>query len=192
LTKLILLQLDGNRLNGNISTELGNISALVGLYMQNNQLTGEIPPSLENLKNLQVLHLYNNHLSGEIPESLADLTNLMDMNLSGNQFSGDFPPQFGNNTYTELFSSLDVHDNQLTVFPDLTNISSLTQFDVSGNNLSFDDILHNLSLLTRYLPQDSIGVALEVKLNQGDDYSIDLGIDEEITDNVYQWFKDGM
>ncbi|CAN1130448.1 Leucine-rich repeat protein 1 [Linum perenne] len=71
------LNLEDNRLNGSIPTELGNLKNLVALDLFNNSLSGSIPSSLgSNLQSLKFLRLQNNKLSGEIPKSLADIPNL--------------------------------------------------------------------------------------------------------------------
>lgn len=191
LAKLTDLQLHSNHLTGNIPQELGDMSSLFSLNLQDNQLTGELPESLGKFKSMQVLVLNDNQLSGKIPESLANLTNLIELKLFNNKFSEGFPSQFRGNIYN-VFLTLDLHENQLSALPDLTNLSALLSFDVSNNNLSFDDILPNITRLTQFIPQDSIGESAEVSLIEGDNYTISLGIDEEITNNEYLWFKDGV
>ncbi|XP_074284141.1 receptor-like protein EIX2 [Silene latifolia] len=55
-----------NKLSGNISFEIGNLTALELLDLSNNHLTGEIPASLANVTTLGIVNVSNNNLSGEI------------------------------------------------------------------------------------------------------------------------------
>jgi hypothetical protein len=65
---------DTNQLSGEIPSELGLLSSLLGLRLYDNQLSGEIPSSFRNLSILVEFKSYNNMLEGagpEIPESLS-------------------------------------------------------------------------------------------------------------------------
>jgi len=83
------LHLSNNQLSGSIPPELGNLSALNGLFLDHNQLTGAIPPELGNLSNLDALFLNNNQLTGSIPPEIGNLW-LWGLSLSNNQLSGCF------------------------------------------------------------------------------------------------------
>ena len=85
------LNLGGNQLNGEISSELGNLTVLELLDLSNNQLTGEIPPELGDLNNLETLWLQDNQLNGEIPSELADTSAPRLLHLSNNRLSGRIP-----------------------------------------------------------------------------------------------------
>ena len=84
--RLITLNLRGNRLNGEIPPELGNLSNLIQLYIYHNKLSGEIPPELGNFTSLENLQLHNNELSGCVPG------NLKAHQLSARSNLGDLPP----------------------------------------------------------------------------------------------------
>ena len=77
---------------GEMSAELGNLSALQALLLSDNKLAGEIPPELGNLKDLEVLSLWSNQLSGEIPAELGRLVNLWGLYLEDNRLTGEIPP----------------------------------------------------------------------------------------------------
>ena len=96
LSNLQLLSLSNNRFVGEIPAELGNLSNLEELYLSNSWLTGEIPAELGNLSNLKELYLSNNRLSGEIPSELGGLADLQGLNISGNQLTGEIPSELGN------------------------------------------------------------------------------------------------
>ena len=89
------LWLAGNRLNGELPPDLGNLLALLMLYLPRNSLTGEIPSALENLSDLQILSLHQNRLSGQIPTELGNLPRLETLRLNDNRLSGQIPPELG-------------------------------------------------------------------------------------------------
>jgi len=91
LTNLYYLSMLNNQLTGNIPSELGSLSNLTTLWLGNNQLNGSIPAELDNLSNLTTLLLINNQLTGNIPAELGNLTNLTGLNISSNYISGCFP-----------------------------------------------------------------------------------------------------
>ena len=93
--RVIVLDLDGNGLSGEIPAELGSLSNLEWQYLYNNELSGEIPAELGGLSNLQWLRLYNNKLSGEIPAELGSLSNLTYLSLNDNGLSGEIPAELG-------------------------------------------------------------------------------------------------
>jgi hypothetical protein len=84
-------------------------------------------------------------------------------------------------------------DNNIDSIPCFSFLNNLDTLHVQGNEVTFDDILCN-SAASDYVfcPQDSIGERLLVDLAPGDDYIIELSIDDNIVMNQYQWFKDGV
>src|SRR6266496_1940534 len=96
LVNIYILYLDHNQLSGSIPSSLGNLVGLSKLHLDNNQLSGFIPSSIGNLVNLWFLYLNNNQLSGSIPSSLGNLVNLYDLYLNNNQLSGSIPSSVGN------------------------------------------------------------------------------------------------
>ena len=66
-----VLDLDGNRLSGELPPEIGELANLEKLYLANNWLSGEFPPEIGELANLQELELSRNgELTGCVPGSL--------------------------------------------------------------------------------------------------------------------------
>ncbi|XP_078181047.1 putative LRR receptor-like serine/threonine-protein kinase At1g67720 [Carex rostrata] len=88
--KIILTDLSGKNLTGNIPPELTSLSGLVELYLDNNSLTGSIP-DFSGCPNLQIIHLENNKLTGSLPSSLANLPNLKEVYVQNNNLSGVIP-----------------------------------------------------------------------------------------------------
>ena len=74
-------------MNGNIPTQLGDLSNLIVLSLHRNQLSGSIPTQLGSLSNLLTLSLSCNQLSGDVPSSLAGIPVLALLYLNGNSFN---------------------------------------------------------------------------------------------------------
>ena len=129
------LDLDFNRLTGEIPTELGSLSDLEVLDFDRNSLTGEIPPELADLSDLEVLDLGNNELTGEIPPELGDMSNLKVLNLPVNSLIGEIPPELGSLSSLE---ELHLELNQLTgeIPPELGSLSNLELLRLGANQLS--------------------------------------------------------
>ena len=129
------LDLNGNRLRGEIPGELGNLANLQRLSLYENQLSGEIPEELGDLANLEGLYLSENQLSGEIPGELGNLANLRDLALNGNQLSGEIPGELGNLANLQV---LDLRGNQLSgeIPGQLGSLVNLESLDLRGNQLS--------------------------------------------------------
>ena len=78
MTKLVLLKIHNNQLNGDIPAEIGSMSSLEPLNLKNNQFSGTIPAEMGDLAALKWLSLKNNELIGPVPTRLMDLSNLVD------------------------------------------------------------------------------------------------------------------
>ncbi len=129
------LDLSNNSLEGEISSDIGQLINLTSLYLSNNEITGEIPLEIGNLTNLTVLSLGLTQLTGEIPPSIGSLTNLTYLALDGNNLTGEIPSEFGNLTnLTSIFLS----ENQLSgdVPATLGNLINLNMLFLSNNQLS--------------------------------------------------------
>ena len=85
------VNLDNVGLDGEIPSEVRNLTYLRVLDLSDNSLAGEVPSELARLSSLEVLSLNDNQLSGQIPHDLTGLYNLTELNLSGNPFSGCIP-----------------------------------------------------------------------------------------------------
>ncbi|MDM8556136.1 leucine-rich repeat domain-containing protein [Desulfococcaceae bacterium HSG7] len=155
-------------LNGNLPSEIGNLTNLTGLYLRYNELSS-LPPEIVNLTNLTILDLKKNQLSS-LPPEISNLTNLTDLDLARNNLSrlpseignlinltsldlkgnklSSLPPEFGDLTN---LTKLDLNINQLSSLPpEIVNLTNLTDLDLSGNQLSslLPEIV-NLTNLTR-------------------------------------------
>ncbi|KAF5771119.1 putative leucine-rich repeat-containing, plant-type, leucine-rich repeat domain superfamily [Helianthus annuus] len=86
-----IVDLSGNKFEGEIPNIIGNLKSLIVLNLSHNSLTGQIPHSLGNISEIESLDLSWNQLTGEIPQSLVDLTFLEFLNLSQNHLVGHVP-----------------------------------------------------------------------------------------------------
>lgn len=94
---MVSLDLSGNRLEGEIPSEVGELSGLLFLNLSHNSLWGRIPAALVKLSELQALDLSSNKLEGSIPADLSGLTKLAEFDVSFNGgLRGAIPvgPQF--------------------------------------------------------------------------------------------------
>jgi gliding motility-associated-like protein len=212
LTNLTFLQIRLNQLTGNIPIELGNLTNLTDLWLSNNQLTGTMPTELGQIAPLRNLDLNSNILSGEIPGLLFPELTYID--LSNNNFSGELPTatllipniqsiKLNSNNLTgalpieittlPFITELNLSDNQFDSLPDLTPLTTLTDFKVHTNNFTYEDLEVNMSLFidsTHYSPQNLVGIADSFLLNQGDTLSLSIPVGGSA--NQYQWQKDGV
>lgn len=197
LVNLEGLGLDENQLTGSLPREIGNLSKLTYLALDNNQLSGSLPPEIANLKELTQLLLNNNNFTGTIPFQIQNLNKLTFLYLNDNNFEGAIPNGIANLTQLKR---LYLHNNSFISLPDISTITTWEDsfwggVRVSYNAFSFDDIVPNISVANisnfQYNPQAKIGKEENIILEAGETYTIDLGIDENVASNVYQWFKNG-
>ncbi|KAG0514898.1 hypothetical protein BDA96_10G232700 [Sorghum bicolor] len=135
-SNLQLLWLRNNRISGHIPPEIGNLRSLSILFMDYNMFTGNIPPTIGNLHDLVVLAFAQNRLSGPIPEIIGNLVQLTDIKLDRNNLSGTIPASIGSCTQLQI---LNLAHNSLngTIPSDIFKISSLSEeFDLSHNSLT--------------------------------------------------------
>ena len=145
------LDLNTNRLIGEIPPELGSLPNLQWLDLSNhgyacgqqgcdpsspsaNRLSGEMPAELGDLTNLRRLDLTANQLSGEIPSELGRLANLEYLGLTGNPLRGEIPPELGSLTSLE---TLELSFNRLSgeMPAELGDLANLRSLDLSANQL---------------------------------------------------------
>ena len=123
-------------LRGTVSSEIGELYALVRVDMRGNLLTGSIPSEMGSLTDLEYLNLKGNGLTGAIPSELGKLTNLGRLYLDDNDLSGAIPSELGKLTGLER---LYLRNNDLTgAIP--SELGDLTQlvyvYILAGNELT--------------------------------------------------------
>ncbi|XP_039041239.1 receptor-like protein 34 [Hibiscus syriacus] len=115
LTRIVSINLSGNRLQGQIPDVFGNLTKLTSLRFSSCNLSGSLPitmftlPSLLDLdlsynklagpmdlirmpSSIQQLDLTSNDFHGPLPDSIFDLVNLIELRLSSNNLSGIIEP----------------------------------------------------------------------------------------------------
>ncbi|CAH1414180.1 unnamed protein product [Lactuca virosa] len=161
LTKLEVIDIEGNSITANLSTiNFNNLKNLQVFNLGFNKLFGEIPNSLSECEALSLLNLAGNQIEGYVPDFLGNFVKLKGINLSSNQFIGSLPDEFWNNCH--VLEHVDFSSNFLTgkipksfgncsnlrtmllfsngfsgVLPfELTNLQMLEVLDVSRNRIS--------------------------------------------------------
>ncbi|XP_059642213.1 receptor-like protein EIX2 [Cornus florida] len=140
LCNLKTLRLSVNEITGEIAEFINGSSrctksSLETLDLQYNKLTGDLPDSLGRLSNLRSLQLTKNSFRGSIPNSIGNLTSLEGLYLSDNQMSGKIPKSLGQLTSLAVLElSENLWDGTVITEAHLANLSSLKE--VSINKLS--------------------------------------------------------
>ncbi|PRQ57396.1 putative leucine-rich repeat-containing, plant-type, leucine-rich repeat domain, L [Rosa chinensis] len=94
---IIYYSLDGNKLTGELSPLMCNLSTLQYLDLSSNKLSGTILPCLGNFSNdLQALNLRSNSLHGILPQTYSNTSNLKMLDVSYNQLLGKIPRSLAN------------------------------------------------------------------------------------------------
>jgi Leucine-rich repeat (LRR) protein len=154
LTRLESLNLSGNTLTGELLPGILCVYPNLRLLnLRGNRLEGEIPVCLTGLTNLQDLDLSNNRFRGRIPKEFGAMPNLAAFNVSNNRLSGGLPPEFGTpegaqpltgNQKTALLQSastlvfFDASGNELTgtIPAEWGGIRNLQHLNLSRNRLT--------------------------------------------------------
>lgn len=134
-------------------------------------------------------------LSGQNINSLGGLerlTQLDTINVAGLGLI-----EFPSPTKLVKWSYLDLSENNLEELPNLNNIPNLKRMKISGNKLTFQDLLplavnSQLSIVQDSdLIQQQIDIVTNLNVEIGKELIIELGIDSAIEGNLYKWFKNG-
>ncbi len=156
-----------NWLSGAIDTWTGvsvQAERVVSVNLAANNLTGRIPSELRNLGEAVSLNFSGNQLSGSVPGSLAQLGKLQTFNLS---------------------------QNNIRDLPDLSSLPSIQLFDVSSNNLEFDDLEPNVSI-PNFVYAEQAAFAAETDSLQPVHQPFLLSLSAGGSANQYQWYRQGV
>ena len=118
------LSLVNNNLEGNINSNINNLSSVYFLDLSSNSFSGEIPTGINNL-DLYFLKLNNNQFTGTIPPEFCDIDVL---DLSYNKFCFPYPECLSEETIGYQNNSECVECS--VVLSDLNNDLSLNVMDV--------------------------------------------------------------
>lgn len=89
------IQLGGNRLSGQLTSDIRKLKNFSMLHLGINDFTGTIPAEIRQMP-LVVFNVSQNKFSGELPMQLGGLKCLRNLDLSYNNFSGAFPTSLNN------------------------------------------------------------------------------------------------
>ncbi|XP_056177424.1 receptor-like protein 7 isoform X2 [Syzygium oleosum] len=107
-TKLVSADLRFNQLQGSLPIPPPKI---LNYYISNNRLSGEISPVICNLTSIRMIDLSNNNLTGVLPRCLSNLSGSLEvMSLQSNGFNGKIPQLNGDNC---AFLMIDLSYNEL-------------------------------------------------------------------------------
>jgi hypothetical protein len=134
--RVVKLIIYNNNMIGNISSDIGNLSALQVLSLGNDAgLSGEIPQEVYQLSDLKILGFYNCLVNGTISNEIGNLINLIELTIRQTIITGSIPPEIGN---LDSLLILDLHDNQLSgsIPPELSNLTNLDELRLNDNQLT--------------------------------------------------------
>lgn len=187
LPELTLMDLSQNEFLGRIP-DFDALPNLRVLYLWENKLFGELP-NFSGMPALEVLQVGRNKLSGNIPD-FDLLPELRVLDLWENEFQGSLPA-FGR---LPKLRKLDVSNNFLSDASGLSGSPGLEILVVFNNLLTFEDVLPNMGRPRQthtYAPQAQVGRQQTQILEVGDSFVWELGIDRDVQDNRYSWYKNG-
>lgn len=184
-----------------IPENLFSSESLEFINLSHNKIQGGLPQSVSSEVPMDIhVYLDHNQLSGKVPDALKNVT-FWYLNLSHNQLEGVLPE-------IEFLEGLDISYNRFNGLPDLTGDSDeyYKLLYCQHNHLSFDDLLPNMDILfcndcdyeyeeeeydpyQQFRPQDTVNLQNTQGIAKGASYTIELGIDAEVKDNKYHWFK---
>ncbi len=178
IPNLWFLSLGENEFTGKIPNYT-NLPKLWLLDLSSCLLTGEIPSF--NLPNLRDLFLRDNYLTGNIPD-FSNTKNLSFLELGSNKLSGNIP-DFSN---LPSLNSVWLYDNCFS--GPIPNTPFITWFHYYDNKFTFSDILASgkKSPTYYYAPQQEFYNDTVVLIPKDKSFTINLGIDKAIKDNVYK------
>uniref|UniRef100_A0A453QZ41 non-specific serine/threonine protein kinase n=1 Tax=Aegilops tauschii subsp. strangulata TaxID=200361 RepID=A0A453QZ41_AEGTS len=134
--RVVQLVLREQKLSGELSSALGNLSHLRVLNLSGNLFAGSVPPELGSLSRLKQLSLADNQFQGSIPVELTRVLNLEYLNLGGNNLSGPIPAAIFCNLsalqYIDMSSN--ILDGEIPIRPDCL-LPNLTFLVLWSNNL---------------------------------------------------------
>ncbi|KAF7107268.1 hypothetical protein CFC21_107918 [Triticum aestivum] len=133
--RVVQLVLREQKLSGELSSALGNLSHLRVLNLSGNLFAGSVPPELGSLSRLRFLDVSSNTLAGTVPPELGNLSRLSSLDLSGNAFAEPVPRALGK---LSRLKQLSLADNQFqgSIPVELTRVLNLEYLNLGGNNLS--------------------------------------------------------
>lgn len=139
LTSLITLDLSVNQLSGNVPSKITNLCRIKSLDLSRNKFNGSISNSFENMSEcflgaLESLNMWANQLSGSLTDQFAEFKRLKTLSFAMNLLSGSIPINIGK--VSSLYD-FNLGENRLTgnLPESVGQLSNLVYFDIENNLL---------------------------------------------------------
>jgi len=132
---LLVLDLSGVGLTGNIPSSLGEVESLTYVDLSDNTLTGEVPASIGSLQHLRGFSAKGNQLTGQIAEDLVENSkSLVALNLYDNLLSGELPASLWYSTHLQ---EIWLNNNSLKMFlpVEMGQLSNLVSLVLTDNQI---------------------------------------------------------
>jgi len=142
------LNLDQNRLTGQLSNAPTLFNAIEEYFVSNNNLIGSIPDAYFSDNSLRDIDFSGNALSGEFSSDISKNSKLTRINFASNNLNGPIPRQIGNITGLE---SLNIESNAFSgILPSSLFTLQLTELSIGGNEFkgTIPGDIPNVSTLT--------------------------------------------
>ncbi|XP_016652382.1 PREDICTED: putative receptor-like protein kinase At3g47110 [Prunus mume] len=154
--RVMVLNLEAQKLVGSLSPSLGNLTYLTGINLMNNSFHGEIPQQIGRLLSLQHLNLSFNSFGGKIPSNISHCMQLSVLALSSNKLFGSIPNQLSS-LLNLVGLGLGINNLTGTIPHWIGNFSSLENFVLAVNNFqgSIPNELGRLTNLRRFILWDN-------------------------------------
>lgn len=168
-------------------------------------------PNLDSCKQLRTIYAYMNNM-GHLPR-INHLDSLRYLDVQLNKLTS-FPrtdsmasiqqillyknllsamPDFSKNT---TLTFLQIHYNQIPSSPITKLPLNLPKLIIDGNNLTFKDLTELSKMINfsnfSYSNQKEIQIAAVAHVQENSAFTLDTKTDENVIDNIYVWYKDGM
>ncbi|KAA0067566.1 phytosulfokine receptor 1-like [Cucumis melo var. makuwa] len=136
-SRVVGLELPGEKLRGNVSESLGDLVQLKTLNLSDNFLTNSFPSNLFSLQNLEVVDLSSNDFYGYAPFNITS-PSITFLDISKNKLIGEVDPGFCH--IAKQIQALKLSSNRLhgKVLPGFGNCSFLEELSLASNFLSGD------------------------------------------------------
>jgi len=185
------------KLRGNCTTRSTDSLALIDLYLATNGPNWQTKWDLSKPINtwagvtatdigcVTSVYLSNNKLTGILPD--LNMSQLASLSLGSNNLQGNIP-DLNTPKLTELYLS----NNNFTSCSEFTHLDELQYLDLSSNAFTFEDLLINRDKAASSFSYSNQVVCIDtiaVNLEQGEDWTVNLNIDDAISTNKYQWKK---
>lgn len=99
------ISLISNRMRGEVSASIADLTALETINLSTNNLSGNLPEALGKISTLQTISLAGNNFTGSIPASYGSIKNLNVLILDQNKLSGTIPAEVLNCPNWDLWNS---------------------------------------------------------------------------------------